>query len=246
MRKPSEITRAYPLMQDMITKYLEQGIPLTTQLLQEAFYRENFDADSKIQRETIYGCIVRGRDNVIKMWAAYLEGQSFHLDLAYVQNYQDKECKDQFKTLDFDEFYYNLQRGKFGKDTSIILKNLGDFPAVAILFERKMKEYSKVGTNFLTASYGKKSHWFIPSFWRWNIREYRLYRRTLHILRTQLDRGKATKVLLPSGIPIPRVLEYETVVRAALEDGTAWECSKCGARNLSQNPNCVICRTTRT
>lgn len=157
-----------------------------------------------------------------------------------------KKCEDQLKTLDFDEFYYDLQRGKFGKDTTIILKNLGEYPAVALLFERKMKEYSKAGNNFLTASYGKHSVWSVPSFWRWNIREFRLYRRTLDILRTHLKRGRETKVLLPSGISIPRVLDYETVVRAALEDGTAWECSKCGARNLSQNQRCVICKTSRT
>lgn len=245
MRKVGEVSRAHPLVQDIITKYIEQSIPITTQLLQQAFYRKNYDTDSKIQGETIYGCIVRGRDNVIKMWDIYLQGQSFFSDLIYVQNYEAKECERQLKTLDFDEFYYDLQRGKFGKDTTIILRNLGEYPAVAILFERKMKEYSKAGNNFLTATYGMRSVWFIPSFWRWNIREFKLYRRTLNILRTQLKRGRETKVLLPSGIPIPRVLEYETVVRAALEDGTAWQCSKCGARNLSQNPKCVICHTPR-
>lgn len=245
MRKTSEITRAYPLVQDLITKCWEEKIPITTQLLQQSHYKENYDKDSKSQWETIYGCICRGRGNVIKIWDVYLDGKSFHSDLAYVQTYEAKDCERQFKTLDFDEFYYKLQRGKFGKDTSIILKNLGEFPAVAILFERKMKEYSKSGNNFLTASYGANSVWFIPSFWRWNIREYRLYKRSLHILRNQLDRGIKTKVLLPSGLPIPRILEYETVVRAALEDGTAWECSKCGAKNLMQNNQCQICRTIR-
>jgi len=246
MRKASEISRVYPLVQDMITKYVEQDVPLTILLLQQAFYKENFEADSKIQRETIYGCIVRGRNNVIKLWDMYLQGQTFHSDLAYVQNYEDKECEDEIKTQDFNEFYNEFQRGKFGKDTTIILRNLGDFPSVAILFRRKIEEYSKAGTNFLTANYGRKSVWKIPSFWKWNIREFNLYRRTLDILRTQLDRGRTTKVLLPSGIPIPRVLEYETVVRAALEDGTAWECPHCRARNLSQNQNCVICGTSRT
>ena len=245
MRKVGEISRAYPLVQDMITKYIKQSIAMTTQLLQQAFYGQNYDADSKVQWETVYGCFVRGRDNVIKMWDMYLQDQSFFSDLAYVQNYEAKKCEDQLKTLDFDEFYYNLQAGKFGKETQDILKNLGEYPAVAILFERKMKEYSEGGNNFLTATYGKRSVWFIPSFWRWNIREFKLYRRTLNILRTQLKRGRETQVLLPSGISIPRILEYETVVRAALEDGTAWECSKCGARNLSQNPKCAICHTPR-
>jgi hypothetical protein len=246
MGKASEVSRAHPLVQGMITKYIEKDVPITTSLLQQAFYRENYDTDSKIQRETIYGCIVKGRNNVIKLWDAYLQGHSFYLDLVYVQNYEGKECENQLKTQDFEEFYNELQRGKFGKDTTIILKNLGEYPGVAILFKGRMDEYSKAGNNFLTASYGKESIWKIPSFWKWNIREFNLYRRTLKILRTQLERGRKTKVLLPSGIPIPRVLEYETIVRAALEDGTAWECSKCGARNLSQNQKCVICGTSRT
>lgn len=244
MRKPSEITRAYPIVQAKITEWWENKTPITTKKLQKFFYGENYDADSKSQWETIYGCICRGRDNVIKLWDVYLAGD-FNIDLPYVQTYEAEKCEHQIKTLDFDEFYYKLQRGKFGKDTSIILKNLGNYPAVAVLFERKMKEYSKSGNNFLTAKYGPRSVWFIPSFWRWNIREYRLYRRSLFILRRQLDRGIKTRVLLPSGTPIPRVLEYETVVRAALEDGTAWECSKCGARNLAQNNQCQICHNTR-
>ena len=245
MRKASEITRAYPLVQDIITKYIEHLVPITTLLLQQAFYKEYYDSDSASQGKTIYGCIVRGREHVVKLWNNYLQDRSFFIDLSFIQNYEVQKCEGQIKTLDFDEFYYELQTGKFGKDTQDILKHLGDYPAVAILFEKKMKEYSKTGSNFLTATYGKNSVWSIPTFWRWNIREFKLYRRTLDILRNQLKRGRETKVLLPSGIPIPRILEYETVVRAALEDGTAWECSKCGTRNLSQNQKCVICRTSR-
>jgi len=249
MTKQGKIARAYVEVQNIIMKYLEKGLHPSTDLLKQAYYATKYDKDSRQQQNTIYGCIVRGRENVIKLWDLYLledGGKAFLKDLAYTEVYEPEECGKALITEDFNKFYWELQNGKFGKDTKVIKQNLGHFPAIAIIFERKMKELSKKGHNFLTATSGSNSVWYIPSFWAWNIREYKLYNRTVKILYTQLKRGIKTKVLLPSGVSLEETIKYGTVIEAALRDTTSWICQKCGARNIAENEKCAICKTEKT
>jgi len=249
MPKQGKISRAYVEVQNMITKYLEKGIHPSTDLLKQAYYDAKYVKDSRVQQETIYGCIVRGRENVIKLWDLYLledGGKTFLKDLAYTEAYEPEECGKELITEDFSKFHWELQNGRFGKDTKVIKHNLGHFPAIAIIFERKTKEFSKKGHNFLTATGGTNSVWYIPSYWTWNIREYKLYNRTVKILYTQLKRGIKTKVLLPSGVSLEETIKYGTVIEAALRDTTSWICPKCGARNIAENAKCAICKEEKT
>jgi len=249
MTKEGKISRAYVEVQNMITKYLEKGIHPSTDLLKQAFYGDKYDKDSREQQETIYGCIIRGRETVIKLWDLYLldsGGKTFLKDVAYTEVYEPEECGKELITEDFSKFHLELQNGKFGKDTEVIKQNLGHFPAIAVILGRKMKFFSKKGHNFLTATGGKDSVWYIPSYWAWNIREYKLYNRTVKILYTQLRRGIKTKVLLPSGVPLEEAIKYGTIIEAALRDTTSWACPKCGARNIAENDKCAICKTEKT
>ena len=244
MTKEGKISRAYVEVQNIITKYLEKGVHPSTDLLKQAYYSDKYDKDSREQQETIYGCIIRGRENVIKLWDLYLL-DTFQKDLSHTEFYEPEECGKELITENFSKFHSELQNGKFGKDTKVIKQNLGHFPAIAIIFQRKMKEFSKKGHNFLTATGGKDSVWRIPSFWAWNIREYKLYNRTVRILYTQLKRGIKTKVLLPSGVPLEETIKYGTVIEAALRDTTSWTCPKCGAKNIAENDKCAICKTEK-
>lgn len=244
----SRIKRAYVKVQDIMLRYLERGISPSTDLLKQAFYDKDYDKDSRVQQETIYGCIIRGRDQAIDLWDLYLlenDGKDFFKDLAYIEVYEPEEWGKELKDKDFEEFHWKLHAGRFGEDTETIKRNLGHFPAIAVIFKRKMKEFSKKGHNFVIATGGKNSVWFIPSWWRWNIREYKYYRRTLKILYMQLKRGIKTKVILPSGVSLEEALKYGTVVEAALKDRTAWVCPNCGARNIEENKECAICKKER-
>jgi len=245
MPRTGRVRRAFVEVQRIITDFFERGIHPTTQQIQSALYGSTYNPDSSIQNKVVYSCITRGRGNVITMWDNYVQGGTFIKDVAYVQYYEDEEMKKQVESEEFSEFHLSLQDGRFGRDTEEIIKSLGQYPAVATIFGRRIREYSKAGNNFVIASYGRESRWFIPSWWIWNIREYNLYRRSLKILRMQLNRGVRTKVLLPSGQPIEKALDYETVVRAALEDKTVWSCPKCKIRNLGIRDNCVICGITK-
>jgi len=245
MTKEGKISRAYVEVQNMITKYLEKGIHPSTDLLKQAFYGDKYAKDSRKQQETIYGCIIRGRETVIKLWDLYLL-ETFLKDVTYTEYNEPEECGKELITEDFSKFHSELLNGKFGKDTKVIKQNLGHFPAIAVIFERKMKEFSKKGHNFLTATLGPNSVWYIPSYWAWNIREYKLYNRTVKILYTQLKRGIKTKVLLPSGVSLEETIKYGTVIEAALRDTTSWICPKCGARNIAENEKCAICKTEKT
>jgi hypothetical protein len=244
MPRVGKIGRFFIEVQTVITSFFERGIDPTSDQIQVAVYGSKYNSDSVSQRDTVYGCIIRGRENVIKMWDGYVRGD-FGKDVAYIEYYEPDAWKKQVGSDDFTQFHLSLHDGRFGKDTEELKKNLGSFPAVATVFERKMREYSKAGNNFIIASYGNNSKWFIPSWWIWNIRDYNLYKRSLKILIRQLDRGIKTKVLLPSGQPIAKALDYETVIRAALEDRTVWTCPKCTARNLGTTINCAVCGTAK-
>lgn len=244
MPKVGEVRRFFVEVQGIITSFFKQGMEPTTSKIQATIYGSKYNSDSRVQREVVYGCITRGRENAIKMWNAYVHGD-FNKDVAYVQYYEPEEMKKQTESDDFTDFHLKLHDGRFGKDTEEIKKSLGWFPAVATVFHKRIREYSKAGNNFVITRYGAKSTWFIPSFWTWNIRDYNLYKRSLRILRRQLDRGIQTKVLLPSGQPIEKALDLETIVRATLEDKTVWTCPKCKVRNLGTISLCAVCGTPK-
>lgn len=188
---------------------------------------------------------MKGRENVIILWEAYAKSDQFTKDLELIENYRTEDIEKQIDSKEFRDFHWQLHSGRFGKETREIVETLEHYPAIANIFQDKMFEYSKTGNNFIIASYGKESQWYIPTFWTWNIREFKLYTRTLKILRRQLARGVKTKVLLPSGQPIEKVLLVETVVRASLEDKTVWVCPNCTARNLESSNICSICGTDK-
>jgi ribosomal protein L40E len=241
MPRTGRVRRFFPEVQRIITEFFKLGVDPTIHQIQQALYNADFNPDSKQQRDIVYGCIMCGRENVIKMWDAYVSDPQFVKDIQYAMTYRSEEVEKQRGSKEFREFNTELEDGKFGKDSDEIKESLEYYLAVAIIFENKMLEYSKASNNFIIASGGQDSQWFIPSFWKWNIREFHLYTRSLKILRRQLLRGIRTKVLLPSGQPIEKALGYETVVRAALEDKTVWTCPSCSARNLDSSEFCRIC-----
>jgi hypothetical protein len=52
---------------------------------------------------------------------------------------------------------------------------------------------------------------------------------------------RRTRVALPSSTPLSKVLDWISPLKAALEDGTSWVCTRCSARNLGTADLCAIC-----
>lgn len=218
MSRENRVLRVYEEVQGLIHDFIKQGMKPTTQQLQNMLYGSNYNPDSRIQQGTIYGCIMKGRENVITLWDAYVkDNNSFMKDVARIEYYEAEIKEKELRSQDFSEFIWELEHKKFGEDTEEIVKSLVFYPATAIIFNRKMSLYSEQGNNFLISSGGNKASWYIPSWWIWNIREYNLYRRTLKILRTQLQRGIDTKVLLPSREPLEKMLTTQETLRLMVE-----------------------------
>lgn len=246
MSREGRISRIYTDVQKLIYDFIKQDMKPTTQQLQNMIFSSSYNEDSRKQKDDIYGCIMRGRENVIKLWDTYIEDNDhFNKQIAYIEYYKPETVRKELESQDFKEFYDEMQHKRFGEDTQEIMKYLGKYPAIAILFNQKMREYSEQGHSFLISSGGKNASWFIPSWWTWNVREYDLYRRTLSILRTQLQRGIDTKVLMPSNISLEKTSAMTTVVRAMIENDTVWTCPKCDVRNLESSANCANCGTLK-
>jgi len=217
MSRTSKVSRIYDKVQNLIYDFVKQGLQPTTQQLQQMIYGDVFNPDSRTQRETIYKCIMLGRDKAIDLWNAYLEENTFLQDIVYIDTYEPETIKKELGSDDFHEFYWEYQNKRFGEDTEIIAKSLDIYPATAVLFNRKMALFSEQGHSFLISSCGNKASWYIPTWWIWNIRDFELYRRTLRILMNQFKRGQQTKLLLPSAIPIEKLLEQTKTIEKMLE-----------------------------
>lgn len=244
-----EVRRAYPMVQKTIGLFLARGISPSTALIQQQTFEVDYNPDSRNQRRIIYGCIERGRANAVELWNLYIDKpgvEGFTSELAYLQYYEPEKRALELKSEDFQEFLGELHSGGFGKNEKAIIGGLSDYPEIAILWDKKMQRFSILGHNFLISTdKGPKSTWILPSFWLWCIREHGLYLQTLTQLKRQLERGKKTKMLLPTGISLDKALDWTTPIKAALLDGTTWKCAHCSIRNDAEKVQCVICGTSR-
>ena len=236
----SLIGRIHHIVQKMITTGNEDNKSHTTIDIQKEVFGEDFDGDSRSQRDAVYGSITRGRDNAIIGWESYANHPKFLDDLKEIELNANELIDEQEKSGDYGEFYSELYAGRFAHKTELIKGNLKEFALIAVLWDKKLKELSQQGMNLVISSYGKQSKWKIPSFWKWAIRETELYIRSLKIFEKQIRRGIITKVgALPGSLP-HKAIGYAQSAQAALTDGTAWEC-ECDMINMGTANFCSNC-----
>lgn len=181
-----------------------------------------------------------GRDTALDLWELYIRTPQYVKDLAEVEYYKHEEMNRQRQSEDYGEFYTELHMGRFGDKTHVITVHLNEFVLIAAVFRNKMLEYSAQGHNLVIANYGPNSVWFIPSWWKWGIREMDLYIRTVSILEMRLKRGISTKMLTASGVPLEKAIGYTDSIKGILEDGLAWQC-ECGMVNSASANFCSNC-----
>jgi len=232
-------------IQNTLTNELQLGHSPSSQYLQERCFGAEYDKDSRYQAETVYNAIQRGRENAIELWDAHVQEGGLIEDINTIVDTQPERIEEELSSEDFKEFKKYILKNESDSHKASLLKELGHHPAIAISFHDKMQQYSKQKTNFVISTYGRISRWSIPTFWAWNIREYNLYQRSVETIGNQLERGRKTKVLLPSKLPITTALNYRTNLKAALSDGSSWKCTNCGAYNIETMTQCTICGTSR-
>jgi len=239
MSKSSYVSRAFARVQEIISQYLSKKYNPTTREIQLAYYGNQYDSDSSSQYNTIYGCINRGRKLAIEKWDQYIGASKFWSDLEKSLVYMGDEIEDAAKSEEYKKYINSLIYD--GVVTNELLEVL---PAIELLFEQMMYQFSNGGTNFIISDgnpFKRDAKWYRPSRAGWNIREERLYRRTVKILDRQFKRGLKTQVKLTSGESLRKVLDFTRSMRASLEDSTSWRCNYCQARNLAEDSNCKIC-----
>lgn len=233
------VTQIYRDVQIYLTQKFAEGKPPTTFEIQRHVFTNDFNPDSRKQRDAVYFCIQHGRVDAIQALQDYWESQESDTDNAEAEYYSDF-IEEQSKKPSYGKFYADACQGKFGEISNSIKNNMDAHCLIAHNFEKKLQEFSKNGLNFVIADYGKDSRWRIPEYWEWGIRERALYIRSLRILEKQLTRGIETKMLLPTGKSLDKALGYAGSTRALIEDGTSWTCI-CGMENLSAANFCSNC-----
>lgn len=220
----SLIGRIHHIVQKKLTDGNEANTPLSTPELEKEAFQENYDPDSRKQRDAVYGSIRRGRDNAILGWEKYVEDPQFLKDLSEIEYYATELIDEHEKSGDYAVFFSELYAGRFADKTELIKGNLREFALIAVLWDRKLKELSQKGMNLVISNYGKNSKWRIPSFWKWAIRETNLYIRSLKTVQKQIERGINTKIGQLPGVLPKKAIGYTESAQAALTDGTSWIC----------------------
>lgn len=216
----------------------------TTREIQEEVFGEAFVSDSYRQRGLIYKAIANGRRNALTKYDHYIDSPEHTKDMAEIEYYKTEEMERQLNHPDYGEFFVELKMGRFGDKTEVIETYLDAYVLVAAIWERKLHEYSQEGDNLVIASYGQRSAWKIPTWWKWAIRETKLYMRSVLILEKQFKRGEETGLLTASGIPLSKAIQYSTSIKGILENGTTWRCT-CGMFNSGSNNYCSNCGKPR-
>lgn len=245
MSKEGRIRRIRPILQSKLSEYLRSGYNPTTEELVQSVFDSEYKKDSRIQRDTIYFALLIIRDEAIKAWENYVVTPQYFSDLSQIEYYQQNKVEETFATNDFALFYIDLMQGKFRDKTKEFKEYTKEFGHIAVLWDIKMKEFLNRGICLVIAEYGKKSKWYIPTFWSWARRDTDLYIRTLNILKNQLERGKNTKIGLPSGERIERALEYTGSLKALIKDGTSWIC-ECKMVNPQEANYCSNCGKSKS
>lgn len=241
--------RGHSRIQEIIFEYLRSGYNPTLREIQSAYYVDDVNFDSIDQNQTIYGSIMLGRETALKRLDLDMGLLDTNQEVVHISHYEPDECMKVCQTDDYKEFHDMLIGGRFGKDVMRESEEILDqIPSFAIWFYRKMWQYAKEGACFIipiSKRRWKRSGWYVPSWFLWNIREIDQYKNTVKILRRQLTRGMTTRLALPSGTQLSEALDWTSPIKAALEDRTSWICQRCTARNLGTSENCSICGTPK-
>lgn len=234
----------YDAVQSILTRRIaEERLP-TTREIQEEVFGDAFVSDSRRQGDIIYEAIARGRYNALTEYDLYIDSPEYISDMTEIEVYKVEEMESQLNHPDYGEFFVELKMGRFGDKTEVIETYLDAYVLVAAIWEKKLHEFSQRGNNLVIASYGKKSVWKIPTWWKWAIRETDLYLRSITILSKQFKRGISTGLLTSSGIPLSKAIEYSTSIQGILENGTTWQCT-CGMFNSGSSNYCSNCGKPR-
>lgn len=234
----------YDAVQSILTRRIAEGRLPTTREIQEEVFGDAFVSDSSRQRDLIYEAIAKGRYNALDKYNLYIGSPEHMKDMIDIEFYKAEEMERQLNHPDYGEFFVELKMGRFGDKTEVIETYLDAYVLVAAIWEKKLHEFSQKGDNLIIASYGRRSVWRIPTWWKWAIRETNLYLRSITILAKQFKRGVSTGLLTSSGIPLSKAIEYSTSIQGILENGATWQCT-CGMFNSGSSNYCSNCGKPR-
>lgn len=236
-------SRIYDDVQTFLTECSRAGVAPTIKDIGKAVYKDDYDPDSRYQRDAIYMAIYEGRILALNAWDEFCKSPDFSKEIEELEYYHRELVNGELKGDDYAYFNTYLYRGRFGDMTGDLKKYMNEYSHIAAIWRKKLKETSETkGMNLVISSYGKNATWSIPSWWKWAVREMDLFKRSFKIIRRQLERGESAKLLLPSGQPLSKVIGIVDSAKALIEDGTSWTCG-CGMRNPQEANFCSNCAT---
>ena len=226
-------------IQEIIKKIVLDGDEQTGKLftldfIRRVLYGDLYHQDSSRQKAAVYNSVSRNRKKAIEEINSRIMDPNYFNELREIAFTRHEEVDTSTLSDAYKQYFDDLLDGKIVDDPEIIELMIETDPVHAVWWKDRVIELAKQGHCLLIPNkYGKEPSWKLECcFFDFSIRDREVAERFWLSMSSVLKRMVKTRQKLPSAIPVARLLEQMTIVKAALEDGTTWTCPNCSINSL--------------
>jgi len=228
--------------QHILSNYLLSGVRPTLELLQARVFGTGYTEGDYKQRQLVKKSIDKARTTATAKWIAYANSSNFHTELSEIVEKYPELVEKELSSLEYSKYLLFINDPLLSTEKKQELENTND-AALAVLFYRKIKKYSRQKTNLVITKGGRGARYFLPKYWEWCIREDILLIRKLGTLVKGWIRVKDTKAKIRS--ESQELLEEIFTQVPAITMRAVWKCLHCGEYSPKTTSQCSTCGNPR-
>ena len=159
--------------QDYLTNYMSISEPVSVAGLQRRVYGEGYHKWDSRQQGVIKEAIKHSRTAGIEKWITVCKSPTFWDEVAKIKENHPNSIEKELASEDYAEYkaFMNNPVKSSGLITGLDEKTLA---AIAILWKQRIARLSRQKMNVVITTGGAGAKYYLPSFWKWNIRENKL------------------------------------------------------------------------
>jgi hypothetical protein len=229
-------------IQKALFDLLNDGKSPTLREIQQQAFGEDYLEDSLSQRNMTYQSVEKHRRIGIDLIGEWRAAPTYWDELKKAKR-REIALNKSLDDPEYGQFYSDWKGGRLPRelDSDLNKGGMGELQLFSVLFKDQVKMKGREGNNVvLCIGAGEKARYVRGSLWAWYNRDRKLL---FHALRAFQTRVKRTEALGSPYVDESKRLAYST--QAALMDGTAWRCPKCGMPNREEDSECNNCKSVK-
>ena len=159
--------------QDYLTNYMSISEPVSVAGLQRRVYGEGYQKWDSRQQGVIKEAIKHSRTAGIEKWITLCKSSTFWKEVDKIKENHPNSIEKELSSEDYAQFktFMNNPVKSSGLITGLDEKTLA---AISILWKQWIARLSRQKMNVVITTGGAGAKYYLPSFWKWNIRENKL------------------------------------------------------------------------